>query len=146
MAIRLRNSNVIDTRPDIAVGVAYPFSSNGGSLFSLNYTTKDQAISNLKNLLLTRKGERYMSPAFGSRIPDFLFEQITDDALADLESSISADIAFWLPYINVTKVDVAQNQRKENLVTIKIDFSVGADKANTSIILNIGPNQNIILQ
>jgi phage baseplate assembly protein W len=146
MAIRLRNSNVIDTRPDIAVGVAYPFSSNGGSLFTLNYTTKDQAISNLKNLLLTRKGERYMLPSFGSRIPDFLFEQITDDALADLESSISADIAFWLPYINVTKVDVAQNQRKENLVTIKIDFSVGADNANTSIILNIGPDQNIILQ
>lgn len=146
MAIRLSNKNVIDTLPDVAVGITYPFSSNGGSLFTLNYTTKDQAISNLKNLLLTRKGERYMLPTFGSRIPDFLFEQITDETLSSLESSISADIAFWLPYINIVSISVTQNERNANLIAIKIDFQVGNDNANASIILNVGPDQNIILQ
>lgn len=146
MAIRLTNKNVIDTLSDVAVGITYPFSSNGGSLFTLNYTTKDQAVSNLKNLLLTRKGERYMLPTFGSRIPDFLFEQITDETLASLESSISADIAFWLPYINIVSISVTQNERNANLIAIKIDFQVGNDNANTSIILNVGPDQNIILQ
>lgn len=146
MAIRLTNKNVIDTLADVAVGITYPFSSNGGSLFTLNYTTKDQAVSNLKNLLLTRKGERYMLPTFGSRIPDFLFEQITDETLSSLESSISADIAFWLPYINIVSISVTQNERNANLIAIKIDFQVGNDNANTSIILNVGPDQNIILQ
>ena len=34
--------------------------TSGKGVFSLSYTTEDQAISNLTNLLLTRKGERFL--------------------------------------------------------------------------------------
>ena len=54
----------IDLEPDIAVGITLPFGKDKG-LFSLSYTTEEQSISNLKNLLLTRKGERLFQPEFG---------------------------------------------------------------------------------
>ena len=62
--------NPLDFEPDVAIGVTYPL--NGGSLgrsstqnyasgsqggsagvFGLSYSTEEQAISNLKNLILT---------------------------------------------------------------------------------------------
>ena len=46
--------NPIDFNNDVAVGVKLPFGKPNG-LFSQSYTTEEQAVSNLKNLLLTRK-------------------------------------------------------------------------------------------
>jgi hypothetical protein len=70
--------NPIDFKKDVAVGVQLPFGKNKG-LFSLSYTTEEQAISNLKNLLLTRKGERPFQPQFGSDVYSLMFEQMDID-------------------------------------------------------------------
>ena len=56
--------NPIDFQKDVAVGVKLPFGKPNG-LFAQSYTTEEQATSNLKNLLLTRKGERPFQPEFG---------------------------------------------------------------------------------
>ena len=44
-----------------------------------SFTSFEQVKSNLKNLLLIRKGERIFQPNFGSGIHELLFEQFTDD-------------------------------------------------------------------
>ena len=41
----------IDLQPDVAVGVKLPLVSKSGQLFDLSYSTEEQAISNIKNLL-----------------------------------------------------------------------------------------------
>ena len=46
--------NPIDFKADVAVGVKLPFGKPNG-LFTQSYTTEEQAVSNLKNLLLTEK-------------------------------------------------------------------------------------------
>ncbi len=45
----------IDLQPDVAVGVKLPLVSKSGQLFDLSYSTEEQAISNIKNLLFTSK-------------------------------------------------------------------------------------------
>ena len=50
-----------------------------GTMVSLAFTSFEQVKSNLKNLLLTRRGERIFQPNFGSGIHELLFEQATDD-------------------------------------------------------------------
>ena len=89
--------NVLDLQPNVAIGIKLPFSNNQSGLFDLSYSTEEQAISNLKNLLLTRKGERVMQPNFGTNIYDSLFENNVDELPIILRDGISADIAFWLP-------------------------------------------------
>ena len=44
--------------------------------------------SNIKNLLLTQKGERVGQPTFGSDLPSILFEQRTEDIQDKIETTI----------------------------------------------------------
>ena len=68
-----------DLNPDVRIGLKLPFNRGKSGLFSQSQTTLEQAGSNIKNLLLTAKGERVMQPDFGSRLRDLLFEQYTED-------------------------------------------------------------------
>jgi phage baseplate assembly protein W len=127
--------NPIDFEDDIAVGIKLPFSKENG-LFTLSYSTEEQAISNLKNLLLTRKGERLFQPTFGSQIYALLFEPITLDLKQKLEEGIIEDINFWLPYIIIDKVNVSPEEDR-NYVGISLNFRVTEQGANRQIILYV---------
>lgn len=125
--------NPIDLDKDIAVGITLPFGKNSG-LFNLSYTTEEQAISNLKNLLLTRKGERVFQPNFGSSIPSLLFEQMNSGLETDLDQSLRDDIGFWLPYIVIDSIDISADFDR-NRVAIQLAFRVTEQGANTQIII-----------
>ncbi len=155
-----------DIRPDRAVGILLPFNGNAQLVnvlkgydqvkkkdvkpFQLSYTTEDQAISNLVNLLLTRRGERLMQPNFGSPIPDFVFELNTLNNREDLKYGIEEAIAFWLPYINVKSISVLSQSDKQILdtgsehnVIIKIEFNLYNTGANR-IITIFGAADNLL--
>ena len=55
-------------------GLGIGFTASAGKVFSPIRITIDQALENLKNLLLTRIGERYMQPNFGTQLLNILFE------------------------------------------------------------------------
>lgn len=136
--------NPIDLDTDIAVGIKLPFGSSG-VLFNVSYTTEEQAISNLKNLLLTRKGERVFQPEFGSTIPSLLFEQMTPTLEDSLQESLRSDIAFWLPYIIIDEVNVSVEYDR-NLVKIELSFRVTEQGANVVIILFVDSAGNTIIE
>ncbi len=147
-----------DVELDKAVGILLPFNRNtyvkspleaynkkparDVGPFQQSYTTEDQAISNLINLLMTRKGERYMHPNFGTILRDFVFEQNSSFNRGFLETSLENDIAFWLPYIVLRSLDVGiggnQNygySEAENSVNVRITFSVTERGANRTVII-----------
>mgnify|MGYP005991799935 FL=1 len=125
--------NPIDFEPDVAVGIKLPFGKPNG-LFSQSYTTEEQAVSNLKNLLLTRKGERVFQPEFGSDVYSLLFENIDINIESKLVDTLTKDINFWLPYIVIDNVDVNANQDR-NSVRIELRFRVTEQGANQQIII-----------
>jgi phage baseplate assembly protein W len=127
--------NPIDFKKDVAVGVQLPFGKNKG-LFSLSYTTEEQAISNLKNLLLTRKGERPFQPQFGSDVYSLMFEQMDIDLPNKLSAQLGEDIEFWLPYIVIDDI-VVEPDFDRNFVSISLSFRVTEDGANQQIIMFI---------
>ena len=128
-----RNFEPLDLQPDVAIGVTLPYGKKGG-LFQLSYTTEEQSVSNLKNLLLTRKGERVFQPNFGSDVYSLMFENIDSDLSSTLAAAITEDIEFWLPYIviNDINVDVVEDR---NYVKISLSFKVTQQGANREIIL-----------
>ena len=127
--------NPIDFKPDVAVGVKLPFGKPNG-LFAQSFTTEEQAVSNLKNLLLTRKGERPFQPMFGSDVYSLLFELIDTDIEERMEKTLSDDIKFWLPYIVIDKIVIDSNPDR-NTVKIQLRFRVTEQGANQQIILFI---------
>lgn len=135
MAIRnVYRYNPIDLKPNKAVGVMLPL--GGNPMFKLSYTTEKQAVSNLKNLLLTRKGERPFQPLFGSDVYSILFENIDSDLDSRLEETLSEDINFWLPYILLQNVEV-NSEPDFNKTNIKISFRVTEQGSNQTIVLEV---------
>jgi phage baseplate assembly protein W len=142
-------------RPDKAIGILLPFnknssgrnntlnyssgSINGGSVFVQSYTTEHQSISNLKNLLLTKKGERFLQPRFGTDIQSILFEQNTEDTANALRVSLEADIAYWLPYITINNIEVLRDPDRYTFL-IRITFFITNVGAN--LVINVLANEN----
>lgn len=148
-----------NSNPDKAVGILLPFnrasdgrnveqnfasgSLNGGSVFAQSYTTEQQSFSNLKNLLLTSKGERYLQPTFGTDIQKTLFEPNTETVIDDLEASLQADIKFWLPYINIKEIKAVRNVNDYS-VAIRIRYNVTSALAERVIIVLANENEIIL--
>ncbi len=106
MAIEQRNKAVIDTEPDVAIGLKLPIISTNGRLFPLNYTTDDQLFTNVKNLLLTSPGERLFHPEFGTDIKKSLFEPNTTTLIGKIKDSIVTAIGYWIPNASIVTLDV----------------------------------------
>ena len=132
--------NPLDLVKNRAIGVTLPL--GGTPLFKSSYTTEEQGISNLKNLILTRKGERPFQPLFGSDVFSLLFEQMTATLSSDLEDSLRADIEFWLPYIVVDSV-VVNTEEDYNRVNINLVVRVTDNGANTNITVLVSEQGDI---
>ena len=120
-------------------------SLSGTGLFDQSYTTEDQAITNLVNLVLTRKGERIMQPDFGTKVPDFVFEQNSRENRFELQESLRRDIAFWLPYIILGNLTVGPGGGLNagdplHAVTISIPFRVTESGANVTVTFFVDPS------
>jgi len=125
----------LDLQPDVAIGVMLPFGKPKG-LFQLSYTTEQQAVSNLKSLLLTRKGERVFQPNFGSDVYSLMFENINVGLSEMLTETLTEDINFWLPYIIIDDINIEVIEDR-NYVRIELSFRVTEQGANQQIILFI---------
>lgn len=121
---RFRRKSIILNEPSSSVnyyvkpiGVTIPFNNPNG-VFYQSYTNRQQVFSNVKNLLSTAKGERYMQPDFGSELRFILFENISseDDLTENIKGDIISAINTWLPYLNVTRLDVNFNMREDGRV------------------------------
>ncbi len=120
-------------------------SLSGTGLFVSSYSTEEQAITNLVNLVLTRKGERIMHPDYGTGVPNFVFEQNTESNRFTLQESIRRDIARWLPYIHLGDLNVGPGSNAIagdplHSVTISIPFRVVESGANVIVSFFVTPN------
>ena len=93
-----RGKSVVDTYNSSA--------ASGKGVFESSYTTEEAVMSNLTNLLLTTKGQRYMQPNFGTNISSVLFENNTDDVRELLKETMEDDIKYWLPYVKLLDVEL----------------------------------------
>ena len=129
MAIELGKVNVTDlSENDYKIlGIGINKSSNKGGIFSVNYTTLTQARENLKNLILTKKGERLLNPTFGCDIWRVLFEQMDSNLIENqIENTILDAVSNWLPYLNIDEIifDYDDNDIDNNRINLDIKFSL----------------------
>lgn len=112
-------------------------------LFTNSFTTNEQAISNLKNLLLTRKGERYNLPTFGSSLLNLIFEPNTDELAGLIQDTISESVSLWLPYIQLTNIDVTTGQNNPNSVHhVNVSISFTVKPTGSELTIAIFANEN----
>lgn len=122
-----------DSDPDAKIGIQLPIKSGQGGFFKTTSTLLEQTKTNLKNLLLTVKGERVAQPEFGSNIFNLLFENFEPGLEKKLEESIKSTVALWLPHV-IIKTLIIDAQDDNNFVGITVGFAVRTDPNSTESI------------
>jgi len=132
MAYELNKKIVIDTEEfnNFAVGITLPIQRGNDGYFRQSFRTFDQVRSNLKNLLLTKRGERLLQPDFGSGLHDLLFNPATEKFEEDLETTINNAVAKWLPYITVEDIDIdiSKEMTDNNQAKVSLKFKQEGDQ------------------
>tara|TARA_R110000737_G_scaffold13572_1_gene29427 strand:- start:496 stop:939 length:444 start_codon:yes stop_codon:yes gene_type:complete len=102
---------VTTSRRERITGLKFPMpvSPGDGGFFS---KSMDKAVvaQNLKQLLLTSKGERLMYPSFGTNLRAALFEPITGTLIGDLEKDIINAVQAYEPRVIIKDVSVSQGK------------------------------------
>ena len=113
----------INRGDDIFVGVEFPLDHNLSGFFRQSKTIQQQVKSDIKNLLLTTKGERVFQPDFGCDLKNIIFEQIDVQSLDGVDESIREALSTWLPYVIINELVVVQNETNQNEITISLEYS-----------------------
>ena len=133
MAYRIQTVNDITTESEIGLGVDLSFGNPG--IFKTLYTTNDQAKANIRNLLLTRKGERYNLINFGTNLLSIVFQPSTPDIKELINLEITGALSSWLPYIVIQGLEILTVEDDPTLLhTIKITLKYTVDGFNTDAI------------
>ena len=119
----MANVREIDRNDDVYVGIEFPLDHNLSGFFRQSKTIPQQVKSNIKNLLLTSKGERVFQPNFGCDLKNVIFEQIDIQSLDEVDESIREALSTWLPYVNINDLIIVQNESNPNEITISLEYS-----------------------
>jgi len=131
--------SVNNTRAKSEVGLGISLTSDS-KLFPTLYDLSKQAKENLKFLLLTQIGERYMLPNFGCDLLSVIFQPNVNELKEDIIDIISTATNIWLPYIKFDAIDIKTNEDDptlEHTVRVVLTFSVSEfDPQSISILVN----------
>jgi phage baseplate assembly protein W len=114
-------NNGVDTK---VLGISY---KSATGIFQPLYTTMDQSMENLKTLLLTRVGERYGQPEYGTFLLNAIFEPNIVDLKDQIKDFITPKVSTFLPYIDIQDITVVTAEDDPTLnynIQITITFSV----------------------
>ena len=130
--------NLITTsKSRVLRGIAFPVVEGTGGFF----TTTDgaeTAMSSLKQLLLTNKGERVMNPEFGTNLRKSVFEVYDGDLETQLKGEIIQAIQLYIPYVDVESIKLSWDESLKtmgrNQVYVSVRFSISGDATGTQIL------------
>ena len=117
---------VEDRDNNVFIGIDLPFRKSEGveGWFASTKTTIESVKNNIKNLLSTHKGERYMQPNIGLNLRKFLFEQFTDELRLQIENDILDTFNFWLPFVQVKDLQIKMSSPSDSVNTNKMIINV----------------------
>ncbi len=69
-----------------------------------------------------------MQPNLGLGLRRRLFEQITQETIADIKNDIQTAFSFWLPFVEIKQLDVVTQDNENNInansIIVKILFNI----------------------
>ena len=124
-------------------GLSFPFriGSKGRTVMSsANDIEIPHIVESIKQILLTRKGERVNEPEFGANLYNVLFENFDETVINVLAYKIQEALDIWEPRISVDNIIITE---LDGGVSVTVQFTVIKTllKTETSVFLNKEANQ-----
>ena len=139
MAIKdtTRKPYIEDNDENIFIGIDLPFRKSNGieGYFASTSTTIEAVKNNIRNLVNTHQGERFMQPQLGMNLRKYLFEQFTDEAVFSIQNDIVDTFKKWLPFVEIQDIQVNMSNSND---------SIGKNTMNITIVFNITQDPNTL--
>ena len=130
MAIRdtSRKPYIEDNDTRIFIGLDLPIRKSEGKegYFASTSTTIEAVKNNIRNLLNTHQGERLMQPNLGINLRKYLFQQVTDEFIVQIQDDILDVLEMWLPFVDVRDIIVKVGNNVSELL-IEVVFNITQD-------------------
>ncbi len=86
-----------------SINIKFPLEDDKekNNLFMLNYVTKNALISDLKLLLLTKKGQRYYMPDFGTNLVKYIFQPEDNTTEEEIIADLRKAVRDFMPEITI---------------------------------------------
>jgi len=122
------NISVVTTsQKDQLLGLAFPIVSSTGGYFS-NSEGFNTILAGIKQLILTRKGERVMLPEYGTNLRAFVFEQDTPTLRKRIKDEIAQAIFVYEPRVTIKNLAVYVNDSQgRNTIMVSLKLSLAND-------------------
>jgi phage baseplate assembly protein W len=118
-----------------SINIKFPLEDDKdkNNLFMLNYVTKNALISDLKLLVLTKRGQRYYMPDFGTNLEKYIFQPEDTTTEEEIIADLRKAVRDFMPEIQITKVqfftngDESYEELSDNELRILINFTYSDD-------------------
>jgi len=109
-------------RTPISPAMPLRLAGSGTDLFTVHYTLADAIHDNLKNLLLTNRGERLVHTDYGANLLPLASEYVDTESF-DVEATqrIKSAVSKWMPFV---ELDDYVSSIKNDTITIDISYNV----------------------
>jgi phage baseplate assembly protein W len=98
----------------VTYGITFPFrDSFDGKYLDLTDFEDQEIRSSLIHLLLTRKGDRYFLPDFGTRLYEYIFEPLDGPTFNQIESEIRDSVEKYIPNLQINGISVTDASSEE---------------------------------
>lgn len=106
------------------VGLITPLQlGNGTNIFKMHYSLENQIKDNLRNLVLTNKGERLGRPDFGANLMELALELGTETSDQQAMVRIKEAAAKYLPFVQLVGF-ASEVDRFDNKEVAKVDLFI----------------------
>jgi phage baseplate assembly protein W len=105
-------------------GWSFPPTFNAGD-FQLNMTQQNNNINqSIKQILLTPRGERMMTPGFGSILHSFVFRTFTTALQSEITDAVKVALRDNEPRIKVDSVLVSVENDESTLLSVIVTYTI----------------------
>ena len=132
-----------DLNEDTFIGLELPLTYTSEGYFKRTKTALEQARSNIKNLLLTNKGERLGNPTFGTNLLSLVFSQENTDLESRVEEEIRAAMSEFLPFINIVNIETNFSDENMSTAIVNLRFTLNVDVTSEANLTLDFSNYNI---
>ncbi len=133
------------------IGIKTPLTNfKGDQIFDMHTDFIDQIKDNLKNVILTNRGERLGLFNFGTNLNDLLFDfGNREDFTQEVSKRIFESVKVQLPFVEIENIEVVSQERSQKTelnkkglagVEVQLVFSIPAARVTSqSIAVELNP-------
>ena len=125
---------------DYAIGLSLPLQMSTNT-FNQTYDNLVQLKSNVRNLLLTKKGERLAQPTFGTNLHTLLFEPNDEELEQKIYDTIDNSIRNWLPQLTIREINIeaTDEMKDKNSINVSIVFTANYNRQDFNVEFTVNP-------